>query len=157
MSTKALTREECGIKRSSAEVAARVIEARKRDALGFEWHEYLIWVDFEDLAKVAEGSTTTEVEWDEVTSERGPIVEVMREYMAFAWEKANDCRGISAARSMMHYRAWLWLSGEDGFEDLTEYDNYGKDHLVRVCEHLGLDVAEFDDGVRTNGGGSEHE
>ena len=72
------------------------------------------------------------------------------DYMEFAWGKANNCRGISAGRSMAHYKTWLWLLGEDQFEGIEDYEFYGKDHLVRICEFLGLDPNEWDDGVRRN-------
>lgn len=72
------------------------------------------------------------------------------EYLDFAWDKANSYRGLSANRSMHHYRAWLWLLGVDWVEELMEYEYYGKDCLVRICNYLGVDPAQWDDGVRRN-------
>ena len=73
----------------------------------------------------------------------------MKEYMEFAWEKANEFRGLSAMRSMHHYTAWTWLLGDD-FGNLLQYDYYGKDNLIRICEHYGWDHTKWDDGVRSN-------
>jgi hypothetical protein len=33
----------------------------------------------------------------------------MKEYLEFAWEKAEGHRGLSALRSITRMRAWLWL------------------------------------------------
>jgi len=74
--------------------------------------------------------------------------------MPFAWEKANGCRGISASRSLRHMVAWLWLDGQDEFlekwNDLRDYEYYGKPQLIAICELYGIDWKKFDDGVRTN-------
>lgn len=70
-------------------------------------------------------------------------------YVEFAWEKANNFRGISANRSIAHYRAWLWLMGEDPDVIMSaEYEHYGKEKLIQVCEFLGVDHTQYDDGVR---------
>lgn len=75
----------------------------------------------------------------------------MRSYMDFAWGKANGFRSLSAGRSIYYYKAWLWLLGEDEFaNDLDEYQYYGKDELVKICDYLGLDSSQWDDGVRRN-------
>lgn len=68
-------------------------------------------------------------------------------YMPFAWDKANNGRGFSASRSMSHYQAWIWLAGDD-IGDLSEYDSYGKDNLVKICKHYGWDHSQWDNGVR---------
>lgn len=94
----------------------------------------------------------TKEEWkepDELTEEH--VKRLMIDYMDFAWGKANNCRGLSAARSMDHYHNWLWLLGEDDFaESILEYEHYGKPQLRRICEYLGLDADKWDDGVRVN-------
>jgi hypothetical protein len=80
----------------------------------------------------------------------------MLEYMPFAWDKANDMRGLSAGRSVQHFVGWTWLAGDDELsawcDDNSNYQHYGKEILVRICEHYGWDWRQWDDGVRTNGG-----
>ena len=96
--------------------------------------------------------TVTEAAWADagiVPRDRASVVAGMLEYMPFAWKKANDGRGLSAARSMSHFAAWTWLAGDD-LGDLTEYEFYGKDNLVRICEHYGWDPKKWDDGRRVN-------
>ncbi len=63
--------------------------------------------------------------------------------------------GLSANRSMSHYRAWLWIEGEWSDEDiaaLEDYEDYGKPKLIKICNYLGIDHSKLDDGVRTNAG-----
>jgi hypothetical protein len=122
--------------------------------LGFEWHEYvealtqksaetLIGTIFKDGADLSD--------WGDIQfADDDAILAKCKDYMAFAWEKANSCRGISAGRSLMHYKAWLWMFGRDDFEDIDDYDCYGKDELVRICEFLDIDHTKLDDGQRSN-------
>jgi hypothetical protein len=71
--------------------------------------------------------------------------------MDFAWDKANNGRGISANRSIAHYQAWLWLLGVEWCDTLMDdYEFYGKPQLIRICEYLGLDPKQWDDGERVN-------
>ena len=139
--------------RTQEEIIARAKEAQSRDMFGFEWHEYLTAMTRESV----EGLKGTLVQGDADLSDWAPcfvtdddLLTRCREYMGFAWEKANYCRGISAGRSLSHYRAWLWLLGRDDFEDIEDHEFYGKDELTRICEHLGIDAAKFDDGIRSN-------
>ncbi len=80
------------------------------------------------------------------------VIKEVKNYMSFAWEKANNCRGISANRSIDHMKAYLWLLNDGSFEKMEkiEYEHYGKEKLVFVCEHLGIDYKEWDDGERRN-------
>ena len=64
------------------------------------------------------------------------VIKVMKDYISFAWEKANGKRGISANRSIDHFKGWLWLLGdEEGIEYLkTNYAPYGKPGLAYICK-----------------------
>jgi len=71
---------------------------------------------------------------------RKNIIERIKGYMSFAWEKANDKRGISANRSIDHFKGWLWLLGdEEGTEYLkVNYIPYGKPGLAYICKKYGF-------------------
>lgn len=97
------------------------------------------------VAKVDAG----EVEWTPVPRDRDSIIGQIKEYMDFAWDKAKNCRGISAGRSMEHFSTWVWMAGDD-LGDLECFDFYGKGNLVRICELYGIDHARWDDGIRVN-------
>lgn len=135
--------------KTESEILAR-IEARKEgDMFGFEWPYYLSSLSFE-AAKPYLNPEATGDDWkvktlDEIRAEA-------IDYMPFAWEKANNCRGLSAARSISHFQAWLWLLGADHawVDGLGRYRHYGKDKLVEICNYLGLDSKQWDDGIRIN-------
>jgi hypothetical protein len=141
------------------EIAARFKEREPRDFLGFETSEYLPYMTFEDVKPYLKPEVTKE-SWEEGCPKALTQVGVHREmldYMEFAWEKANDQRGISANRSVLHYIAWTWLYGDREFSAKIEkeysenYQHYGKEILVMICERFGWDHKQWDDGVRSNG------
>jgi len=132
--------------RTTDEIIARIESRQLEDPLGFEWPFYVQALPY-DRAKAFlapfgdDGKIVTDAEV------RAQCIE----YMPFAWEKANNFRGISASRSISHYQAWLWLLGEDWADSLHDsYEFYGKPQLVRICEYLKLDPNQWDDGIRSN-------
>ena len=139
------------------EIVKRIREFNNngKDFLGFQRSDLLGALDF-DHAKEFLKPEANKKEWNKevftLKSDKD-VKKAMSDYMEFAWNKANNCRGISAGRSMAHYSAWTWLLGDEiynQFYDLEEYQYYGKDNLVKLCEFLGLDSKKWDDGVRTN-------
>lgn len=138
--------------RTQAEILAKIKVAEKGDMFGFEWNEYLPALTRES-AETLKGTLLKDVDmsdWVQVFDSDDKVRAKCIDYMEFAWEKANGCRGISAGRSLMHYKAWLWLIGENGFDDVDEYTHYGKDNLVRICKFLDIDSKKWDDGRRVN-------
>lgn len=78
----------------------------------------------------------------QLQADRESVLAAMREYMPFAWCKADDGRGLSAMRSLEHYAAWVWLLGDDWrFPDLTNAKGYGHQQLLALCRHYGFDHA----------------
>lgn len=135
--------------RTVEEIVARINDREANDWLGFELGDYIDCLPF-DAAKPWLKEGVTADEWTEMPRDRDSVLARMLEYMPFAWEKANNGRGLSASRSMSHYTAWAWLVGDD-FGNLQDYEYYGKDNLVRICNHYGWNYAKWDDGERTNG------
>jgi hypothetical protein len=138
------------------EIVAR-IEARKEtaDMFGFEMGDLLEWLDYEHAKPYVKPETDPEKwqrEYKPLTREA--ILEIMKDYMEFAWGKANDYRGLSASRSICHYTAWTWLAGDHELNKFVanddNYQHYGKEILVKICEHYGWDHKQWDDGVRKN-------
>jgi len=89
--------------------------------------------------------------------EQSEALEVaIRGYMEFAWDKANNRRGISAMRSLAHMSAWLWIDGKDELAlSINEYNYYGKPQLVEICEVYGIDWKALDDGEWVTDEGAE--
>ena len=136
--------------RTDDEVIARVHEVAKsgRDWLGTEQSDLIVRLPF-DAAKPFLNEKATSEDWTVQPRDRESVLAEAKEYMSFAWDKANNCRGISAGRSMSHYSAWMWLIGED-FGDLTDYEHYGKPQLKAICDRFGWDSSQWDDGIRVN-------
>ncbi len=136
--------------RTQDEIVTRIKAREANDILGFEVLEYVDYLDFEHARPYLKDEVT-EDEWEGPRS-LTEVKDVMEEYMEFAWGKANNCRGISANRSISHYQAWLWLDGQHEMADnlMDNYEFYGKPQLEQVCEYLGLDHKQWDDGRRSN-------
>ncbi len=135
------------------EIKARVEKRKDEDFLGFEWHEYLCYLKPADLrTHLKKGVTDEELNGIAKSLDRKELLEEMKNYMPFAWDKANSFRGISASRSISHYAAWTWLIGDVELSDSLEglYEYYGKPCLVKICEHYDWDYSQWDDGVRLN-------
>ena len=93
----------------------------------------------------------TAEDWQEVEPNTDHLLGAIEEYMPFAWDKANNCRGLSADRSVSHMKAWLWLLGDDLGEKLDGiYCFYGKPCLRVICEKYGWDWRQWDDGEWRN-------
>ena len=134
--------------RTDEEILARIEEIESEDFLGFARSDLIVCLPF-DKAKKFLKEDVKESDWEVQPHDRESILKTMLDYMPFAWEKANDFRGISASRSMSHYGAWIWLAGDD-LGDLSDYQFYGKDKLVMICDHYGWDYAQWDDDIRLN-------
>jgi len=136
--------------RTQEEILKKIEDVAEEDFFGFMRGDLLGYLTYENARPFLKPEVTVD-QWENAPNDRDSIVSVMLEYMPFAWEKANSCRGISAARSMQHYKIWTWMIGdEDAFGDLNDYEFYGKDNLVKICNHYGWDSSQWDDGVRVN-------
>lgn len=141
--------------RTQEEIVVRILEKSENDFLGFETSEYYGFLDYAH-AKPFLKHETPEEDWNRhsIYPSVGNLLVTMLGYMPFAWEKANDCRGISAIRSIDHYKAWLWLM-DDGFLEqfnAIEYEHYGKEMLIAVCEKYEWNWKQWDNGIRSNRG-----
>jgi hypothetical protein len=115
-----------------------------------EWSFYLEALPF-SLAKPYLEFDTDSEKWDKDRKSYFEIRDEATKYLAFAWEKANDKKGLSAIRSIRHYVGWLWLLGCDNFDDLFDnYKYYGKPQLERISDYFNVSWKELDDGVREN-------
>lgn len=129
------------------------IRSLKQDFFGFQTNDLLLYLSYEKAKEFLKPEVTA-AQWAEIHQpiSREKLLKEMEEYMDFAWEKAKNCRGLSAGRSIDHYMAWTFLAGD---RDLTEalavpYQHYGKDHLVMICKHYGWDPERWDDHRRVN-------
>lgn len=138
---------------SESEIAERMKSRAKSDLFGFETDEYIPYLSYAS-AKPFINDNVSEEEFKKYQKPftREQVLKDMEAYMSFAWDKANNCRGISASRSISHYIAWTWLAGDAELSAEIEkpYEFYGKDHLVAICKHYGWDSSKWDDNRRVN-------
>jgi hypothetical protein len=132
--------------RKDEEIIARIKELKSLDFRGHQRSDladYLTAEQLEPLGFKVHNFKTLPRDADS-------IMEQMKAYMIFAWGKANNCRGLSAGRSLDHYSAWLWMLGMT--VDFSHYTHYGKPQLRAICERFGWDWQSLDNGRWTNDG-----
>ena len=69
------------------------------------------------------------------------VFQAILDYLPFAWEKADDKRGISVSRSIAHFKALLWLLDDGGLEamEAESYESYGVPKLIYISDLVGFD------------------
>jgi len=142
--------------RTQDEIIARIKAREKDDFFGFETGDLIECLTFDAARPWLKAEAKAE-NWKQESAADADVVARLKDYMTFAWDKANNCRGLSAGRSLNHMAAWLWLLGEDAASDsLDDYDRYGKPQLAAICEHYGVDWRSLDDGQWVNDEGGRH-
>lgn len=143
------------MKKTQQEIVNRIKELSKENLLfDFRIDNLMVRLDFDHVMenfKDKFNANITRESWGE-PHQTSPVDEI-KDYMDFAWEKANNCRGLSAARSLQHMESWLWLDGQEEFIkeiDISNYRYYGKGKLVKICEKYGIDWKALDDGQWRN-------
>lgn len=114
------------------------------------WTSYLSPESVMEFVKLKEGVTEDEFKksWEEESRsvlDRETLLKNMADYMAFAWEKAENHRGLSSQRSIQKMEAWLWLLGDDETLKAVEeapYENYGTPKLAVICKRYELPIPQ---------------
>lgn len=126
--------------RTQEEILARF--EKSDDFFGTQKGDLLSYMEFEfakpylkeDYVKKVESG---EEKWEVSTDPKKEILE----YLDFAYEKAEDERGLSAGRSMLHFKTWIWLDDEKFYNKVIDlidnYTNYGIPALDKISEHYG--------------------
>lgn len=133
--------------RTQQEIVDRIEAVKNEDFFGAETGDLLNALDFEHAKPYLKPGVTPEQWVDAASQTAEKVIEDMRNYMGFAWGKALDQRGLSASRSISHFRAWLWLLEDEellAFINGDNYAQYGKPILRAICEKYGFDVPYAD-------------
>lgn len=142
------------LKKTSADIVERIKWLEDHgDVFGAELQDLIVFLPFDDAKQfLVEGATREKWAEDLVAPTEHYVLKKIREYLPFAWEKANGCRGLSAQRSVSHMRAWFWLLDSEAVDRWPEFEYYGKPILVACSEHpmVGFDWRSHDDGEWTN-------
>lgn len=116
------------------------------DFFGAKRGDLATYMTAESLAAAGEPVREDQAHLVGKTLTRDAVLTEMRNYMTFAWDKANNERGLSAGRSINHFEAWLWLLGDEEAlafaEDDDNYPEYGRPILRFICERFGFPIED---------------
>lgn len=117
------------------------------DLFGTQKTDLVPYMAFEDAKEFLKDDYVEDVEsgkeqWEPETNPKKEILD----YLPFAYEKAWRERGLSAARSMLHMKTWIWLDSEEFYQKvlplIDNYTNYGLPALDMISEHYGYKPEE---------------
>lgn len=124
--------------RTQEEILARFNEVY--DFIQIQRHDLLAFMEYETakpflkdeyIEKVISG----EESWSHLTDPKKEILD----YLEFAYDKARSARGLSAARSLLHFKTWIWLDNDELYKELEEsfenYTDYGIPVLDKIAKH----------------------
>jgi len=125
--------------RTCEAIRHRVEEIGDRDPFGFEREDLLSTLPKEELPPEIAANAPAGYKPD--GADREAVLSRMRDYMDFAIEKARDHRGLSALRSISHFKAWIWLLGDEDYEAMSwdRHGPYGVPILKQICERYGFE------------------
>jgi hypothetical protein len=142
--------------RTDAEVVAEIHRVSPMDIFGFYSSELIVTLPYTLAQPFLNESATAEDYGHAKPRDTDSIKGRVLDYMQFAWDKANDRRGLSAMRSLARMKAWLWLLGEDALAaKMDNYTYYGKPQLRAICIKYGWDWKRWDDGSWVNNDGDD--
>lgn len=123
--------------RTDSEILDRIQAVEFDDWLGTQRGDLITALSFSSARRWLKAGVTSD-EWKPCKED--DIRALAAEYLDFAFGKALNHRGISAGRSIDHFRAWLWLldAEPDGWETMP-YRLYGVPMLLAAADALGVD------------------
>ncbi len=129
------------VSRTQEEIVDRIHEVKGVDFFAAISNELLTGLDFEHAKEFLKDDATAE-QWAQAGYPYGSdkLRSEARAYLEFAVGKAVNHRGLSAARSVDHYRGWVWLLAPERYDELeaTDYAQYGAPQLKIAATILGF-------------------
>ena len=113
------------------------------DLFGTQKGDLICYMSFENAKQFLKEDYVKEVEsgqkeWNISISPKERILD----YLEFAYSKAENQRGLSASRSMLHFKTWIWLDDKKFYDeiiyDIENYTNYGLSVLDKISKHYGF-------------------
>ena len=151
-----MTRVDCFTPRTDEEIIARIEEIKDEDFFGIEVSDLMLYLPYEKarplMSERARNDDAIKADWKQHPRDDISLRQAMEDYLTFAWDKANSCRGLSAMRSMDHMSAWLWMLGfsSERSDSVKRYTHYGKPQLREISEMLKVDWRSMDNGKWTS-------
>lgn len=127
--------------RTDQEILARIVDIDSDDWTGTMRGDLSMYLSLEAIRPLCKPDADLS-DHEPVSQERDAILGVIREYMPFAVEKATGHRGISAGRSVDHFKSWVWLLGDYEEIDWNDYENYGAPILRQICQRYDIPVPD---------------
>lgn len=134
------------------QITSRIEACKAYDFFGVETGHLIFALPYEVARPyLKEGAPQEDFKSSVRSSEGETPLATMKSYLPFAWVMANDCRGLSANRSIDHMRALLFLADIAAWESFDKpYQYYGKPQLVFCSEICGFAWRVADDGCWLN-------
>jgi hypothetical protein len=130
------------------EIAQYYNKHKAEDLLGFTGEVLLAYLPFEHAQPFLIDGAKSE-DWPTLPYTSADVIKDMKEYMAFAWDKAQNHRGISAGRSIEKMCAYLWLLDDERTlifaRSDSNYAQYGVPVLKKICEVYGFPIPDGQD------------
>jgi len=127
--------------RTQEEILERAKNAN--DIFGTQLGDLVPYMEFENAKQFLKEDYVDKIEsgedvWNMLSNPKEEILD----YLEFAYEKAEDERGLSASRSMLHFKTWIWLDDEVFYNKviglIDNYTNYGIPALDEISKHYGF-------------------
>lgn len=133
--------------RTLNELVEKLNHRDKNDIFGWEVEVLVPYLPFEMAKPWLKPEVTAET-WVSMTFTEEAVLKEMRDYMAFAWGKVENHRGISASRSVEKMAAWCYIMGNDELVaylgDGGHYAQYGAPMLAKVCQTYDLPIPDLE-------------
>lgn len=135
--------------KSAEKIKGKINAGFANDVFGIAFNDLVEALPFADAKEYLKDEflmkDSAEAEWESSRIKTDDDVKArMLDYLPFAWEKAEDQRGLSADRSIRHFAAWAWLIDNEFYEKIEDmYNNnyfpYGEPILAYISEKLGFE------------------
>lgn len=135
--------------KSPAEIRNKLKEGFSNDVFGFGAGDILDALTFDEVKEYLKQEYVEKEnaadEWEANRLKTDDDVKAkMLDYLPFAWDKAEDHRGLSADRSIRHFAAWAWLIDDDFYNEIEymyehDYAPYGEPILTYISNKLGYE------------------
>lgn len=135
--------------KSVEKIKGKINAGFANDVFGIAFNDLVEALPFADAKEYLKDEflmkDSAEAEWESSRIKTDDDVKArMLDYLPFAWEKAEDQRGLSADRSIRHFAAWAWLIDDEFYEKIEDmYDNsyfpYGEPILEYISKKLGFE------------------
>lgn len=127
--------------RTQEEIKKRFKEAD--DMFGTQQNDLIDYMTFETAKEFLKDEYVKDIEsgqkkWDQSVNPKKEILN----YLDFAYGKAENERGLSAGRSMLHFKTWIWLDDDKLYNELENqidnYYGYGIPVLDKISNHYNF-------------------